>query len=1477
MKNDLRIFLLIFIIVLVMVSCQLDISKYIPPNIKDIIPINGSVDISTEEALSFILKTYTGKSIEIHLYISETPDFLNKKPILLSHTSYIPDNGWVAGNKYYWKLMVFDGVKTFISDTYNFTVKKDVSYKINLLDPPDDEIDVVISRTLKWELKTMRADNYGFLVYYSQNFNDINNVDPVITYNEQFLPNSGWEYSKTYYWKVKCFLEEKSNIIAESQVWSFTTKSSSPADPSIALNSPHNGALNVKTNTNLTWDATPSVDTGVTRDSLCYDVYYALNEKDLDTVIPVRTDEKYYIPASGWNYDTKYYWKVKVLQGERFSVSGVFSFTTEQQSNMHPQLKLLKPENNQINVNDDALLTYAATESEYNTASMFFRIYTADSPENLDKAIPKITTKKYYYPGNNWESSKKYYWKVEAVQGEYVTVRGPWVFTVKNSPVVRIELKLKLPEYGDEDVQISQELLWNATPSVSGASLNYEIYISENEENINNVAPIITFDNHYLPVGGWKAGNTYFWKVKAFDGYTSAESSVWNFKTQNRQPGYPTIELLSPEDKAENVETDKKLEWNGTPGTVGDTLIYHVYVAHSLTELDKVQPVITMESEYLPTGGWGYSSDYYWKVIVYEGEKSAASDVWEFSTEVLPPGYPEIALTYPEDGSENVRIDVTFTWNATPSQSISQNRSDILKYEFYLYESEQTIPVVTMVSEKKFKPTANLKENTDYRWKVRVIEGIKFTDSKTRSFSTGSGLDFEVSIQSPQNGERDVSLSEQLTWNATKSSLVVSEPYYLIYVAEDLAHLNYVTPIRTDDKFLNPPDGIWKEKTEYFWKIEGHNGDYMAFDGPASFTTAEKVDPVPQIEVTHPQFEEQDVDLYEELKWDLVNGTQSAGYSIRQSYVFNIYISKTESDIYHSPPSTTLTDKYEYLPINGWDESSEYFYRIQLQSNPECEDATGSFNTRGTIYDYPEIQLISPVNGATDVSLNANLTWNATESVSRNSLRNGDRLEYIVKVADTVSDLNNASLTIFATTSSMSYSPLIPWKPYSSYVWEVEVDYYVGEDVVATNSAGPYTFNTTGLPPSEFNPIPKYPAANQNDVSIFPELDWEIVNSVGTSTPTYYEIFLATNPDPTLTVSVATTTFTSYIPDELSTGTVYYWKVLGINDNGVSISPTWSFTTQVQKNSYTSAVEVSGNRLYAAQGERGLAIYDIPTDDASPLTELNVLNPGYPVFGVSKYDDILYVSLGQEGVKIINVADVYNPVELSEFDVSGFALQTVKKDDHLITADGFNGIITDVSNINSPSFVNYLDPSHEASGSVMDISMDNNFALVADGSVGLTIFDISEISTPVNHKNINFFSATNVNTLGVSYKENYIYCISASHNDDNSVTTDPNYGLNVVDFSDTDNPTPEATLNTSGFARDIFVEGDYAYIADGNNGLSIINISDPKNPAEVKSVYGGSGEYNNVKIIGNKAYVAAGSGGVVVFDISDKNNPVKIH
>lgn len=97
-------------------------------------------------------------------------------------------------------------------------------------------------------------------------------------------------------------------------------------------------------------------------------------------------------------------------------------------------------------------------------------------------------------------------------------------------------------------------------------------------------------------------------------------------------------------------------------------------------------------------------------------------------------------------------------------------------------------------------------------------------------------------------------------------------------------------------------------------------------------------------------------------------------------------------------------------------------------------------------------------------------------------------------------------------------------------------------------------------------------------------------------------------------------------------------------------------------------------------------------------------------------------------------------------------------------------------------------------------------------------------------------------------------------------------GLVVIDMHDRRGPFITATLGTPGNANDVRVVGARAYVADGSSGLRIIDISTPESPVELGS-FDTSGEAYDVVVYGPRAYVADGPGGVHIIDVSDPSAP----
>jgi hypothetical protein len=98
-------------------------------------------------------------------------------------------------------------------------------------------------------------------------------------------------------------------------------------------------------------------------------------------------------------------------------------------------------------------------------------------------------------------------------------------------------------------------------------------------------------------------------------------------------------------------------------------------------------------------------------------------------------------------------------------------------------------------------------------------------------------------------------------------------------------------------------------------------------------------------------------------------------------------------------------------------------------------------------------------------------------------------------------------------------------------------------------------------------------------------------------------------------------------------------------------------------------------------------------------------------------------------------------------------------------------------------------------------------------------------------------------------------------------------GLQVLDVSDRAHPAIVASLDTDGTAIDVRIVGHFAYVADGAAGLKVIDIADPLSPTLVGQAQT-DGIAQDLKVDLQFAYVADGANGVVIFDVSDPADPV---
>jgi len=174
----------------------------------------------------------------------------------------------------------------------------------------------------------------------------------------------------------------------------------------------------------------------------------------------------------------------------------------------------------------------------------------------------------------------------------------------------------------------------------------------------------------------------------------------------------------------------------------------------------------------------------------------------------------------------------------------------------------------------------------------------------------------------------------------------------------------------------------------------------------------------------------------------------------------------------------------------------------------------------------------SPVNGATDASINADLTWTAGSGTTSHQVYFGTGSDPRVNTP-----VNQAEST---------YDPGI-LNAATAYYWAVDE---LGPGGTAAGEV--WSFTTAAAPGQANSPTP---ADAAGDVSATAVLSW----MAGTGADTH-DVYLGTDEASPPQVS-AGQTGTSYDPASLESGTTYYWRVNETGPGGIATGTVWSFTT----------------------------------------------------------------------------------------------------------------------------------------------------------------------------------------------------------------------------------------------------------------------------------------------------------------------------
>ncbi len=935
-----------------------------------------------------------------------------------------------------------------------------------------------------------------------------------------------------YYWRVVAKNTGGSN---SSATWSFTTLTAAPPAP--ALPSPANGATGIATTPSLSWSAS----SGATS----YDVYFGTASSP---PLATNTATTGYSPGT-LSAGTLYYWRVVAKNASGSNSSATWSFTTLVAGPPAPTLS--SPANGATGVSATPSLIWSAS-SGATSYDVYFG--TASSPP-----LATNTAGTTYSPGT-LSAGTVYYWRVVAKNAGGSNGSVTWSFTTQvAAPPAPV---LSAPANGATGVSATAVLSWTA----ASRATSYDVYFGTVSS-----PPLATntAGTTYSP-GTLNSGTVYYWYVVAKNAGGSNTSATWSFTTQVAAPPAPI--LSAPANGATGVSAAPVLGWGAASGATS----YDVYFG---TVASPPLATNTAGTTYSP-GTLTAGTVYYWRVVAKNAGGSNTSATWSFTTQVAAPPAP--ILSFPANGATGVPATLVMSWSAA---------SGATSYDVY-FGTVSPPPLATNTAVAVYSP-GTLSAGTVYYWYVVAKNAGGSNGSATWSFTTQVAAPPAPVLSSPANGATGVSATPVLGWSA--SSGATSYDVYFGTVGSP--------PLATNTGGTTYSPGTLTAGTVYYWRVVAKNAGGSNTSATWSFTTQVAAPPAPV--PSSPANGATGVSAAPVLGWSASSGATS----------YDVYFGTVGS-----PPLATNTAVATYSP-GTLTAGTVYYWRVVAKNaGGSNTSATWSFTTQVAAPPAPVPS--GPMNGATGVSATPVLTWGASSGATSYDVYFGttaspplatntagtayspgtlsaSTVYYWYVVAKNAGGSNASAIWSFTTqvaappapvlsspangATGVSAAPVLGWSAASGatsydvyfgtvaspplatntggttyspgtltagtvYYWRV-----VGKNAGGSNTSATWSFTTqVAAPPA---PVPSSPANGATGVSATPVLGWSASSGAGS-----YDVYFGTVSAPPLATNTGGTT---YSPGTLTTGTVYYWRVVAKNAGGSNTSATWSFTTQV--------------------------------------------------------------------------------------------------------------------------------------------------------------------------------------------------------------------------------------------------------------------------------------------------------------------------
>jgi hypothetical protein len=880
-------------------------------------------------------------ALSYEIEFADNGDWTDSDIIEHSETTYTFDSDLDREKTYFWRVRgVNAGGEGEWSEAQSFTTIPEVAPPITLQYPADGAMYVDILPSFGWD-DAAEAEQYELQVGDSPDFSV---TDQFVLVGNSYQYEDALGLEETYYWRVRGI--NAGGDGEWSEVRSFTTRGA--ISQQIVLLTPDHDEENVSLQPTLAWeDGEGAVN---------YELELADNGDWDDSREWTVTDGTQFTLEGDLERDQTYFWRVR---GTSPSGTGEWSvahrFTTIPE--VSDQVVLLTPDNEAENKPLQPTLVWESADG-----ALSYELEVADNGDWDDSNIIEVSDTTYTF-SSDLERDQAYFWRVRGINpgGE-----GEWSeeYSFTTIPNVPEQVALSAPADEAVNIELQPALTWE---SADGAE-SYELEFANNGDWSGSQLLSVENGTEYTFSSDLDRDQSYFWRVRGVNPAGNGEwSEAYSFTTIPEIAAQVVLSI--PHHEAINIGLQPTLQWEDADGAVS----YDLEIADNSDWSDSEVITIT-ETFYTLENDLERDQTYYWRV---RGINPAGDGEWSevFSFTTIPHVAPQIVLLSPADEAENEELQPTLVWE----EAIGAN-----SYELEVADNgDWADSDIIEVSDTTYTFSSDLDRDQAYFWRVRGINsGGAGEWSEIYTFTTIPDVPAQLVLFTPLDEATDVELQPTLEWEPSDGAVT----YELEFADNgDWSNSEVMTIPETNYTF---EDDLDRDQI-YFWRVRGINsGGEGEWSEVYTFTTLPEVPA--QVVLSTPADEAVNVELQPALSWEEAGGAES--YELEFA----------DNGDWSGSQVISVADGTEYTFDNDLDRNQTYFWRVRGINSGGAGEWSEEY-TFTTIPDVPgPIVLVSPINGADQVGIDTQLTWQADEHADSYRLMLSENGDFESAMTDTV-------------------------------------------------------------------------------------------------------------------------------------------------------------------------------------------------------------------------------------------------------------------------------------------------------------------------------------------------------------------------------------------------------------------------------------------------------------------------------------------